>query len=119
MSEQQSVIRVMKRGQQFDISIHDVVMIRAEDKYAVVVTTTDEFLCPEPLLFFENTYPEALLRVHRNALVAYSQIDKMVHEPLFRRRTLFLKHKQTKVLVSRRQAPALRAHMRGFAKRSD
>ncbi len=57
------------RGEQVRIALDEVVCLLADEKYVVVHHRHGELLIEESLRQLEETYPEQLIRLHRNCLV--------------------------------------------------
>lgn len=62
-------LRGRLRGEQVRIALTEVVCLLAEEKYVVVRHAGGELLIEESLRQLEETYPEQLVRLHRNCLV--------------------------------------------------
>ncbi|HEY0197291.1 MAG TPA: LytTR family DNA-binding domain-containing protein [Rhodanobacter sp.] len=57
------------RGEQVRIALNEVISLVADDKYVTVQHHRGELLIEESLRQLEETYPEQLIRLHRNCLV--------------------------------------------------
>jgi two-component system response regulator AlgR len=57
------------RGEQVRVALNDVISLLAEEKYVVVQHRGGQLLLEESLRQLEETYPEQLIRLHRNCLV--------------------------------------------------
>jgi two-component system response regulator AlgR len=57
------------RGEQVRIALDEVICLLAEEKYVVVRHRRGELLIEESLRQLEETYPDQLIRLHRNCLV--------------------------------------------------
>lgn len=57
------------RGEQVRIALDEVICLLAEEKYVVVQHRRGELLIEESLRQLEETYPDQLIRLHRNCLV--------------------------------------------------
>jgi len=57
------------RGEQVRIALAEVICLLAEEKYVVVQHRRGELLIEESLRQLEETYPDQLIRLHRNCLV--------------------------------------------------
>ena len=57
------------RGEQIRIALDEVICLVAEEKYVVVQHRHGELLIEESLRQLEETYPDQLIRLHRNCLV--------------------------------------------------
>mgnify|MGYP001805951104 CR=1 FL=1 len=67
-------IRAYYRGQRRTISLADVIYLRADQKYVSVRHLNGILLVDRSLCTFERDFPDLLLRIHRNALVARSRL---------------------------------------------
>jgi two-component system response regulator AlgR len=57
------------RGEQVRIALDEVICLLADEKYVVVRHRRGELLIEESLRQLEETYPDQLIRLHRNCLV--------------------------------------------------
>lgn len=57
------------RGEQVRIALDEVICLLAEEKYVVVQHRRGELLIEDSLRQLEETYPDQLIRLHRNCLV--------------------------------------------------
>jgi two-component system response regulator AlgR len=57
------------RGEQVRIALDEVISLVADEKYVTVQHRRGELLIEESLRQLEETYPEQLIRLHRNCLV--------------------------------------------------
>ncbi len=62
------------RGELQRVAVEDVIYLRAEHKYVIVRHLRGEMLVDESLRAFEREFPDLFVRIHRNALVARSQL---------------------------------------------
>jgi two-component system response regulator AlgR len=62
------------RGEQIRIALNEVISLLAEEKYVVVQHLRGELLIEESLRQLEETYPDQLIRLHRNCLVPPSRL---------------------------------------------
>jgi two-component system response regulator AlgR len=69
-----SQITVSERGRMILVPVDDIVYLRAELKYVTIRTRTREHLTEESLTTLEAEFGERFVRIHRNALVARSEI---------------------------------------------
>ena len=67
--EQTTYLRGRLRGEQVRIALAEVICLLADEKYVVVQHRRGELLIEESLRQLEETYPEQLIRLHRNCLV--------------------------------------------------
>jgi two-component system response regulator AlgR len=57
------------RGEEVRIALDEVIYLLADEKYVVVQHRRGELLIEESLRQIEDTYPNQLIRLHRNCLV--------------------------------------------------
>lgn len=62
------------RGEQVRIALDEVVSLLADEKYVVVQHLRGELLIEESLRQLEDTYPQQLVRLHRNCLVPTARL---------------------------------------------
>jgi two-component system response regulator AlgR len=62
------------RGEPIRIALDDVVCLVAEEKYVVAHRAGDQLLLDDSLRQLEETYPEHLIRLHRNCLVPANRL---------------------------------------------
>lgn len=65
---------VQERGRVLLVPVPDVLYLRAEQKYVTLRSREREYLIEDSLVSIEEELSSALVRVHRNALVARSKI---------------------------------------------
>ena len=70
-------IRAYYRGRHQRISLTDVVYLRADQKYVSVCHLDGVLLVDGSLRTFEREFPDLLLRIHRNALVARARLLRL------------------------------------------
>ncbi|RRD66501.1 LytTR family DNA-binding domain-containing protein [Vandammella animalimorsus] len=63
-------IYINERGHSERVLLEHIIFCRAEMKYVTLHTRQRDYLCVDSLNDLEKRFPEYLLRVHRNALVA-------------------------------------------------
>ena len=68
-------LSIHERGKIHLIPIQDVLFLRAELKYVTVRTAQHEYLIEEPLTALEKEFAARFIRIHRNCLVAKSEIE--------------------------------------------
>lgn len=68
-------LSVHERGRILLVPVADVLYLRAELKYVTVRTAEREFVVEESLTRLEEEFSGALVRVHRNCLVARSAVE--------------------------------------------
>jgi two-component system response regulator AlgR len=69
-----SFLSAQERGKIHLIPVDEVIYLKAELKYVTVRTAAREYLIEESLARLEQEYPDRLVRVHRNCLVARQAI---------------------------------------------
>ena len=62
------------RGEICAVPLRDVIYLLADQKYVTVRHPGGELLADESLRFFERTFADRFLRIHRNALVARDRL---------------------------------------------
>lgn len=67
--EPQSYLHGRLRGEEVRIALGEVICLTADEKYVVVQHRRGELLIEESLRQLEETYPNQLIRLHRNCLV--------------------------------------------------
>ncbi|MGZ8215928.1 LytR/AlgR family response regulator transcription factor [Methylomagnum sp.] len=93
------------------VPLASVVYFRADSKYTVVRTETDEALLEESLVALEQEFGEGFMRIHRNALVATERIAGLAKLP-DGGMGLRLHGVPGPLEVSRRHLPAVRAWLK-------
>jgi two-component system, LytTR family, response regulator AlgR len=95
------------RGSLRLLPVDEIVYLQAEEKYVVVHHRGGEDLVEDSLKSLEQEFPERFLRIHRNCLVALSELrelrrssDGQVHA--------LLKHSDDALEISRRCLPQIR-----------
>ncbi|ENO90351.1 LytR/AlgR family response regulator transcription factor [Thauera linaloolentis] len=105
---------VSERGRILLLPVADVIYLKAELKYVTARTAERDYLLDESLVQLEQEFPQRLLRVHRNCLVAREAVQgvERVGEPDGEGRwEVLLKGLAgpgERLPVSRRQWPAVR-----------
>ena len=67
-------LRGRLRGEEVRIALDEVICLVADEKYVVVQHRRGELLIEESLRQLEETYPNQLIRLHRNCLVPPSRL---------------------------------------------
>lgn len=99
------------RGEPVRIALDDVICLVAEEKYVVAHRAGDQLLLDDSLRQLEETYPEHLIRLHRNCLVPANRLVGL--KTLADGRVLArLAGTDFSPEVSRRNLPALRKLLR-------
>jgi len=104
-------IRAYYRGRHQRISLLDVVYLRADQKYVSVCHPDGLLLIDGSLRTFERDFPDLLLRIHRNTLVARSRLLGLERRPDGSTCALLLDCNDTPV-VSRRHLAEVRRWLR-------
>lgn len=93
------------------VPIEDVLYFVADHKYVTLRHSDGEVLLDEPLKALEDEFGEHFVRIHRNALVARSRIERLQRSTMGHYH-LYLKGLPGEALtVSRRHVPGLRKLM--------
>ena len=74
----QDVLIIQDRGRTERLPIHEVLYFKAELKYITVKTAVRSYILDGSITELEEKYPQAFLRVHRNALVARHAMRALV-----------------------------------------
>ncbi len=93
------------------IPLADVICLVAEDKYTTVFYVEGKTVINDSLVELENKFPELLLRIHRNALVAPGAVrglERVSNGSTF----LMLEGTEFKPEVSRRKLAIVRKYIR-------
>ena len=104
-------LRGRLRGEEVRIALDEVICLVADEKYVVVQHRRGELLIEESLRQLEETYPNQLIRLHRNCLVPPSRLLGL--KTLSDGRVLArLDGTELSPEISRRNLPALRKLLR-------
>lgn len=99
------------RGEQVRIALDEVICLLADEKYVVVQHRRGELLIEESLRQLEETYPDQLIRLHRNCLVPPARLLGL--KTLADGRVLArLDGSELSPEISRRNLPAVRKLLR-------
>lgn len=90
------------------VPVQDVIYFQADQKYVVIKTEQQEYLCEEPLKALEEEFSDLFIRVHRSALVARSRIQDLIRLP-DGKLSLSLQGHDENIAVSRRLASKVKA----------
>jgi two-component system response regulator AlgR len=93
------------------INIEDIYYFHAEHKYVTVYYKDGQVLIEEALKSLEQKYADRFIRIHRNALVARTQL-KQLERHNSGHFSLVLKDSEQKLDVSRRHLPFVRKIMK-------
>jgi len=99
------------RGNLELIAVEDIVFLQADNKYVTVVSSERQILIEESLKSLEQEFPELLVRVHRNALVAARAIRGLEKDSDGHCR-LVLGGSDVRLEVSRRLLPEVRQRVK-------
>lgn len=106
MPEPRKNLSIHERGKILLVPVEKILYLRAEMKYVTVRTQEREFLAEEPLGALEKEFAARFIRIHRNCLVAKSEIEsfeKVSGEGSESHWTVKLKGLDEKLPISRRQ----------------
>jgi len=104
-------LRGRLRGEEVRIALEEVICLLADEKYVVVQHRRGELLIEESLRQLEETYPNQLIRLHRNCLVPPSRLLGL--KTLSDGRVLArLDGSEMSPEISRRNLPAVRKLLR-------
>lgn len=99
------------RGRPQRVLLTDVIYLRADQKYVSVHHPDGMLLVDQSLRTFEQAFPELLVRIHRNALVARSRLRGLERQPDGSTRARLLDCDDT-LVVSRRYLREVRRWLR-------
>lgn len=102
---------IHNRGNLELIPVDEIYYFRAEDKYVVLHHRNGQSLIEDSLVKLEEEFRERFMRVHRNALVAKTEVCGL--EQSSGGTALKLKHCLERLNVSRRHLPAIRHFLKG------
>ena len=108
---------VMERGRILLVPVHEVIFLKAEQKYVTVHTRERDYLIEDPLVAIEEEMSDVFVRVHRNALVARDAImgvergtpKESNSEKGSESWEVILRWSTERLPISRRQWPTIRA----------
>jgi two-component system response regulator AlgR len=103
---------VVERNRIVLVRVAEVLYFKAEQKYVVLRTAEREHLIEEPLIALEREFAESFVRIHRNCLVARNAVRGFERSGVGDedpRWSVVLAGVAERLLVSRRQWPAVRA----------
>ena len=104
-------LSVPERGRITLVPVGDILYLKAELKYVTIRTAEREYLLEEPLTHLEQEFADALVRIHRNCLVAKARIrgfEKSEVQEGEQGWAVLLEGCEEKLPVSRRQWPQLK-----------
>jgi two-component system response regulator AlgR len=112
---------IRDRGRAERVPLHQVVYLKAEQKYVTVRTATRTYILDSSLSELETRFPNQFVRIHRNALINPSQmrvLEKHYTDEDGECWAMRL-HSVSEVLqVSRRQLSSVRAALQGALRRN-
>lgn len=106
MPEPRKNLSIHERGKILLIPVESILYLRAEMKYITVRTAEREYLAEESLGSLEKEFAVRFIRIHRNCLVAKSEIEsfeKVAEEGNESHWTVRLKGLEERLPISRRQ----------------
>lgn len=112
-------LMVRERGALLRVPIASVLYFKAEMKYTTIRTVDREFVIETPLADLESQYPDYLVRIHRNALVAVSAISAVTKtaspdDEGGESWVVTLRHLSEPLAVSRRQLPEVKSRFQSM-----
>lgn len=121
-SDTAPAIIIRDRGRAERVPLHQIVYLKAEQKYVTVRTASRTFILDSSLSELENRFPNQFVRIHRNALLNPSQmrvLEKNYTDEEGECWAMRL-HSVPEVLqVSRRQLSSVRAAMQGVGRKTE
>lgn len=121
-NEMVPAIVIRDRGRNERVPLHQVVYLKAEQKYVTVRTASRTYILDSSLSDLENRFPGQFLRIHRNALVNPVQmraLEKHYTEEEGEGWAMRLHSVSEVLLVSRRQLSTVRAALQGSTRRPE
>ncbi|MDR2325673.1 MAG: LytTR family DNA-binding domain-containing protein [Acidovorax sp.] len=109
-----AALLIRDRGRTERVPLHQVIYLKAEQKYVTVRTATRSYILDNSLTELEGRYPQQFVRIHRNALVTREQmrsLEKHYTEDDGEGWALRMHAVPELLMVSRRQLSAVRAVM--------
>jgi two-component system response regulator AlgR len=97
------------------IPVGEILYFHSDQKYTTVKTLADEALIEDSLKSLEQEFGHCFVRIHRNALVAMSYIDRL-EKSGWGGGKLRLRGLREPLEVSRRCFPGLRTHLKRLGK---
>ena len=104
--QRKNIAAKTRRGVEL-VPIEDIFCFMADQKYVTVYHKNGETLIDDTLKELEKEFPSSFVRVHRNALVSISEIEKLERLPSGQYE-LQLKNTEFRPVVSRRHVSAVR-----------
>lgn len=109
-----SHLNITSRGNLELIPVDDIFYFQADQKYVRIRSARGEALIEESLKQLEDEFPDRLMRIHRNALVAIVHVAGIEKDALGRC-FVKLRHSDEKLEISRRHLPGVRKQIKGQA----
>lgn len=113
---------IRDRGRAERVPLHQIVYLKAEQKYVTVRTAARTYILDSSLSELENRFPNQFLRIHRNALVNPSQMRALEKHYTDEEGECWAMrlHSVPEILqVSRRQLSSVRAAIQSVTRRVD
>ena len=122
VSDLAPAILIRDRGRTERVPVHQVVYLKAEQKYVTVRTANRTYILDSSLSELETRYPNQFLRIHRNALINPTQmriLEKQYTDEDGECWVMRL-HSVPEILqVSRRQLSSVRAALQGMLRKTE
>lgn len=108
---QRTHFTAQERGHIWQVSVTEVLYLRAEQRYVTARTREREYLLDESLIKLEEEFSPAFLRIHRNCLVARRHVlgFRRIHDPEGGHWVTVLRDWPEQLPVSRRQAHVVKS----------
>ena len=113
---------IRDRGRAERVPLHQIVYLKAEQKYVTVRTASRTYILDSSLSELENRFPNQFVRIHRNALVNPSQMRALEKHYTDEEGECWgmRLHSVPEILqVSRRQLSSVRAAIQGITRRAE
>lgn len=115
-------IVIRDRGRAERVPLHQIVYLKAEQKYVTVRTASRTYILDSSLSELETRFPNQFVRLHRNALVNPSQMRALEKQYIDEDGECWAMrlHSVPEILqVSRRQLASVRAALQGVLRRTE
>ena len=113
---------IRDRGRAERVPLHQIVYLKAEQKYVTVRTASRTYILDSSLSELENRFPNQFVRIHRNALINPSQMRALEKHYTDEEGECWAMrlHSVPEILqVSRRQLSSVRAAIQGLTRRTE
>lgn len=113
---------IRDRGRAERVPLHQIVYLKAEQKYVTVRTASRTYILDSSLSELENRFPNQFVRIHRNALVNPSQMRVMEKQYTDEEGECWAMrlHSVPEILqVSRRQLSSVRTALQTLVRRTE